>query len=99
MTAFLDVVLLPGGIVEEPLHHPLVVSVLLFVIGLVVRGLGAGVDVGAAAPVLAYAVLRLGVWVVTLVAWAIWSQTRRERGLGAGVLCFSVVSVFGQFPL
>ena len=45
------------------------------VIGLVVRGSGAGVDVGAAAPVVSSALLRRGVWVLALTARAVWQST------------------------
>ena len=44
-----------------------------------VRGLGAGVEVGAAAPGISF------VWWLALVARATWSSTRWVRGLGAGV--------------
>ena len=44
-----------------------------------VRGLGAGEEVGAAAPGISF------VWWLALVARATWSSTRWVRGLGAGV--------------
>jgi hypothetical protein len=95
----------PWCIVEESLHHPCwVLSVGVVVLSCSspsarwCTSLGSAWMSGRRLWFVASAVLRWGVWVSVLIAWAFWLLTYVERGLRIGVLHFVLYRFLASFP-